>query len=404
MAPELDDIWIAENQVVETGRLTAEHARWLAERHKDHLSVKPTWVPGQSEITAGQHIGTIVVGDVRIHIAPKVPIDNLFFMLTYAYDLPEFRDQQAPLVESEALFEFIVRIFVKQVDQIVRQGIHRGYIDQDEDHRYLRGRLLLGEHLRRNAVQATRFHQRTNEFTADLLENRILKATLDLLTRVRYKNGTELRQLIRRTQSAFSEVAYASISHADCSQVIYTRLNGRYRSPINLARLLLQHLALESHAGQTPFSTFLLPMYSVFERFIARYLVEAMTGRPRFTVASQEKLWLDMAQSLEGRPDIVLRFDRQPFAVLDTKYKVYGEKPTTDDVFQVFTYAKILGVNRAVLVYPGEGDGQTYMMKDGVALDMRPLSLTGTLDQFEMRCRAFAERLVAELAEAEAIS
>ncbi len=211
--------------------------------------------------------------------------------------------------------------------------------------------LLLGTHIRRNIVHASRFHVRTNEFTADLLENRILKAALGLLSRIRLQTPN-LSLQVRRTWSAFSEVSSAAVNAADCDRVLYNRLNERYRSPINLARLLLQHLSLEHHTGQTPFATFILPMHDVFERFVARYLAEALASRPRYAVTSQENLWLDIDHSLKGIPDIVLRYDGQPVMVLDTKYKDFRGLPGNQDVYQMTTYGHTLKVDHGVLIYP----------------------------------------------------
>ena len=74
-------------------------------------------------------------------------------------------------------------IFVKRVDRLVRDGIARGYVESDDDPAYLRGRLRPMEHLRRSATRPGRFPQQVNEFTADLLTNRILKFTLWQLAR-----------------------------------------------------------------------------------------------------------------------------------------------------------------------------------------------------------------------------
>ncbi len=109
-------------------------------------------------------------------------------MLTYAYKLAKFRDGESPLAAGEDLFEFLLEIFVKQIDQLVRQGIYRGYIDFEDDRPYLRGRLMLAQQLRMNAAQMTRFQQRTNELTADLRENWILKFTLWQLSRMGFDN------------------------------------------------------------------------------------------------------------------------------------------------------------------------------------------------------------------------
>jgi hypothetical protein len=45
-----------------------------------------------------------------------------------------------------------------------------------------------------------------------------------------------------------------------------------------------------------------------------------------------------------------------PVAVFDAKYKPWDKKPSTGDLYQVFTYAQRLGLNRASLLYPGHGE------------------------------------------------
>ena len=93
---------------------------------------------------------------------------------------------------------------MKQVDHLVRKGIYRGYVDFEENDPYLRGRLLLARQLQTNTAQLTRFHQRTNELTADLREDRILKFTLWQLSRTSFDDAV-LRRQLRRTLTAFSE-------------------------------------------------------------------------------------------------------------------------------------------------------------------------------------------------------
>lgn len=216
-------------------------------------------------------MGLIALEDLRVIIQPKVSLRNLFFMLTYAYDLPDFRREAADLDLGDDLFEFIVLIFVRQVEQLVRRGIYRAYVTREENDPYLRGRLMLTEHLQQNAVHVQRFYERTVEFTADILENRILKYTLWLLSRMEFCQE-HLRQQIRRAASAFAEVHLAPVAPADCDRVLYTRLNTAYRSRINLARLLIQHLSLEGRPGATQFASYLFDMNKVFELFVARFL------------------------------------------------------------------------------------------------------------------------------------
>ena len=130
MATEPVELRLVENETLRTADLTAPQAALLRERYGDHVTVQPDWEPGVFVLTARQSVGVIALDGLRLRIAPKVPLTNLFYMLTYAYDLPLFRDETAPLAVGDDLFEFLVEMFVRQVDGLARQGIYRGYVEQ----------------------------------------------------------------------------------------------------------------------------------------------------------------------------------------------------------------------------------------------------------------------------------
>ncbi len=392
-------LWLTEYSTLTTGALTPPQRDRLRQEYPLYLTVTPSWESGKYDLTAKDHVGVISMDGLRLHIRPKVPLTNLFFMLTYAYELAQFRDGETPLDTADDLFAFLVEIFVKQVDRLVRDGIARGYVAYDDDPAYLRGRLRPMEHLRRSATRPGRFPQETNEFTADLLENRILKFTLWQLSRSGV-GSDELRRRLRRALSAFSEVSHAAIGPADCQRVVYTRLNGAYRTPVNLARLFLQHLSLEGHAGQTPFMTYLLPMPRVFELFVGRYLAETTAGHPRIGVALQPHIWLDEAQQEKGRPDIVVQRDGRPHLILDTKYKSFHGAPNDADRNQMYAYCGATGVDRAMLIYADAAPvSWQARLKDSagpVTLLARSLPLDGPLAAFRDRCAAWARSVMGD--------
>ena len=384
---------LSEYGTLTTDALTPAQRARLQSDFGHAIQVAPSWLAGHTELTAGDFVGVIALDGLQLHIRPKVPLSNLFYMLTYAYDLAQFRNSPTTLAESDDLFAFLVEIFVKQVDRLVRDGIARGYVASDDDPAYLRGRLRPMEHLRRSATRPGRFPQEVNEFTADLLTNRILKFTLWQLARAGAGTDTARRGL-RRTLSAFSEVSLVAITPADCQRVVYTRLNEAYRTPINLARLFLQHLSLEGHAGAAPFMSYLVPMPRVFELFVGRYLQETYANHPRLSVALQETIWLDEAQWAQGRLDIMLRRDGRPWLILDTKYKRFGGKPSADDRQQMYTYCGTMGIDRALLVYADAWAG-TYreVLKHAqvpVVLTAQSLALDGALGDFRARCAVWA--------------
>ena len=391
---------LAEYGTLTTDALTAAHIARLRSDFSHAVRVGPSWLPGKVDLTATDYVGVIALDGLQLHIRPKVPLSNLFYMLTYAYDLAQFRNSPTTLAESDDLFAFLVEIFVKQVDRLVRDGIARGYVDSDDDPAYLRGRLRPMEHLRRSATRPGRFPQQVNEFTADLLTNRILKFTLWQLARAGAGTDTARRGL-RRTLSAFSEVSLVAVTPADCERVVYTRLNESYRTPVNLARLFLQHLSLEGHAGATPFMSYLAPMPYVFELFVGRYLQETYANHPRLSVALQEPIWLDEAQRAQGRLDIVLRRDGRTWLILDTKYKRFGGRPSADDRQQMYTYCGTMGIDRAVLVYADTWPGQyREVLKHAqvpVMLTAQSLALDGDLGDFRARCAAWAASVTSDL-------
>ena len=382
-------LYLQEHKTCQCDQLSKDQAEALRQHFGRYVTIRPAWELGAWEITARQYVGVIALGDLRLIIEPKVSLQNLFYMLTYAYDLPDFRSEAMGLETGDDLFEFIVVIFMRQVEQLIRRGIYRAYVTREEDELFLRGRLLLAEHLQRNAVRVQRFYQRNVEYTADVLENRILKHALWLLSRLDFSRPG-LRQQIRRVASAFAEVSPVAIVPTDCDCVIYTRLNAAYRSRINLARLLMQHLSLEGQIGQTQFAAYTFDMSQVFELFVARFLESRFADHSTITVDIKEGIWLDEGQKEEGIPDIVLRRDGRPYMVLDTKYKVFEGKPKGADRNQMLVYCHTLGLRHGSLIYANDQPIAYRVPFKGVTLNAQALSLHGNLAEFKDRCYHFA--------------
>jgi 5-methylcytosine-specific restriction enzyme subunit McrC len=367
-------------------------AQTLRERFAKYLTIRPSFEPlGAFDLVAGDWVGQLVIDGLRIVIEPKTPVDNLFYMLTYAYQLPRFQREPFPFGVSEDLFEMVVLIFARQVENLVRRGIYRSYVPWNENLPLMQGRLLMNEQVRRNAVHLHRFYTRRDEFTADVLENRLLKAVIFLLSRLEYQQ-LHLRRRTRRLLRAFDEVSLQAIVRDDFDRVLYGRLNQHYQSVHSLARLLWEHLSLESYAGEHAFVSYLLHMWQVFEVFIAEYLREFFSQIPGVDVTPQQNIWLDVEQRVRSIPDIVIKVDNRPALVLDTKYKLLQTKPVESDFYQMIAYCHRLGLRRGILIYPGRVKPDRYVFKD-IGVEVQSLDLGGSLDDFRSRCHTFAQQL-----------
>ena len=393
-------LYLREYETCQCSALSLEQASALSARFARQLTVGWNWHLQAWELTAKQYVGVIVLNDLRIVIEPKVGLQNLFYMLTFAHDLAIFRRESVQLAVGDDLFEFIVVIFLRQVEQLVQRGIHRAYVTEEDNLTSLRGRLILADHLQRNALHVQRFYQRISEYTADVLENRILRHTLDLLGRLEYTDPN-LRLQIRRVASAFADVRPAPVTPADCDRVIYTRLNAAYQTRINLARLLMQHLSLEGRAGSTEFAAYLLDMNKVFELFVARFLSNHFADHPSIQVEVQPDIWLDTDRQEKGVPDIVLRRDGVRQLVLDTKYKRFWGKPDNADRNQMVTYCHTLGLPRAVLIYADDIPTPYHANFKGIVLSAQTLPLEGNLTSFKERCQQFAKQFEQSVSESQ---
>jgi len=386
-----DVIYLREYETQNSTTLTLEHAKQIRAHFGKQLSVTPSWNEGWT-LKAKQYVGTIALDGLRIVIMPKTTVENLFYMLTYAYDLPHFRDERITLGLADDLFEFIVSIFANQVEQLVRRGIYRNYLEREENQRFLRGKLMPGEQIRRNSVRVTHFYQQHSEFTADVLENQILKYTLWQLSHLSFRTP-QLRQRLRRLMSAFVETSLRPVQPLECDRVVYTRLNAPYRSRIHLAQLLLRHLSLKSKEGDAPFVAFLFNMNAVFELFVARYLERYLTeNHSAFTVEIQPQIWLGKESKEEGLPDIVLRYNGRRLMVLDTKYKAFANKPSPKDRNQMYMYCQSMGLTQGCLIYPENVAYQNTF--PGVKLRGVGLSLDGELTAFRQSCQRFGQQFV----------
>ena len=175
---------------------------------------------------------------------------------------------------------------------------------------------------------------------------------------------------------------------------VYNRLNDDYRTMHALSSFFLNHLGPVHTAGENQMLPFLVDMASVYELFVARWLLAHPI--PGLTLKQQVGWSVGASEELRYRIDLVL-FDSatgQPVCVLDTKYKAHGAALPAD-VNQVTTYALGQGCRDAVLVYPAP---LASTLDDKIG-DIRVRSLTFGLDgDLEKNGREFRERLVGGLA------
>src|SRR5699024_738958 len=109
----------------------------------------------------------------------KVPIRNIFYLLSYANDLPEMIESLNEIEDDIISYDFLAEQFNHEVESVLGRGLVRSYVAEKSETSSLGGRLMLTESLphimRRKPVVVCK----KDEYVADVLLNQIMKATLE---------------------------------------------------------------------------------------------------------------------------------------------------------------------------------------------------------------------------------
>jgi 5-methylcytosine-specific restriction enzyme subunit McrC len=369
-----DEIRLREHEK-QTVTLAPDEVTFIRRELSSSVTIWPTYELGRYEVRTRSHVGFVILpGGRTLVIEPKVTIETLFALLAAVYDPDrEFlREDPQAYTDVTALFEFVVRIFVIQVEDLIARGVLRGYRPIVDDLVAVRGRLLMAETLHRRPVLRDRHTCGYSHFTPDVDENRILRWAAFCLQPYRYREAG-LAARLRRTDGALSRVMLDPEARRLFERLSFHRLNDPYRPALALARLLLDHLTFSGSAGEEPFLAYLVDMNVLFERYVGVVLRRAARAWD-VQVLEQRPRYLDVGRQVQVKPDVILTHQDVPLLVVDAKYKLEAAQ---GDIYQMLAYCHALGLQEAVLVHPAheEAPGGVMAIRGPGDVQVRYLTL-----------------------------
>jgi len=251
--------------------------------------------------------------------------------------------------------EILISIFLNEVTKISRLGFSKTYTQKRENTRFLKGRLMINQQIKKNIVQ-DKFFCQYNELTHETKENLILYSVLQKLI-YRPINFTEKSKIIYFSQSVFNEMLNI---HEPLDDVAFdytkNRQNMHYELAIKLAEIIYHQQGVNSQEkGTNMFCNFAIKMDVLYEQYVFLLLKEALEEYwPHLKVVEQYTLHHIINRSrsqkhinfLDMYPDIVIidKRSNEPVLVVDTKYKDLEKKNKLQNVdyYQIFTYAQSL--------------------------------------------------------------
>lgn len=302
-----------------------------------------------------------------------IPIENIYYLFCYAWDrFPEGDTIEVSKTNSPKIWDLFASVLIRGVNRLMRRGLDRGYAEIEEETSTIRGRIVVGDTLRRNLLMFGRANCCFDELHYDVLHNRIIKATLRRLSDVDELDA-KLRHELRQLTRLFSEVSDIPISNALFRRVQLSRNNGNYDLLLKICELAHSTLLPNREGRGSKFSDILeneKVMPGVFEAFVRNFY---KSEQSEFSVKAEPIQWdahdINEVSAMllpEMRTDVTLRSINRTI-IIDTKYypealvkNRYGqEKINSSHLYQIFAYLKNCKVRPAygrppegILLYP----------------------------------------------------
>jgi 5-methylcytosine-specific restriction enzyme subunit McrC len=330
---------------------------------------------GRIVLAAKSFVGLIPVNDrVAIHVLPRFPISNLFYILQRAearlrfasghirgYDLASGSGADPAALLGGKLLEMLTHVR--------REGLLRRYESRVRDDE-IGGELLLSETVSRFYSQGVRHRQvrKVTALSADIIENQVIKSAINKLANF-YSNLPD-KESARSARTATEALAilfdqvpfYEGHPHTLRHHLPHyiDRLPAVHKP---YAILLWLSYLIESRQGLTvekmgpiAFDTFVVNLAEVFEdyaRQLIREKIDQLLPGAKVKNGNTDQVPL-FAQGLplKVKPDIYLVHAGKAVVVLDAKYKPQI-KPA--DRYEVLAFCEALQVKTAIVLSPSVG-------------------------------------------------
>lgn len=311
----------------------------VAERHDGIAVESSSWV------------GSVTLGTIRIAVSPKLGGTRLIGLLRYVYGLRNLRllPEHAGVTGGTSFVDLLIFQLAMEIEDILRQGLHREYRTREANLSSPRGRILFSRLAAGGSIGTAALPCRYHERSENHLANQVLLSGLRLASRL--TEDVHLRSTLRLLARSLS----VEVSEAPLDLPMFEELDRRsnrliahYRPAIELIRLLHDGAGASTKGtDRRPLKGFLFDMNAFFQRLVFKFLREYLDG---FEVEGEHRLkGVFHYQPMPGapdkkdpvpRPDFAVLVKRKPIIFLDAKYRDLAKHALPRDMlYQLAIYA-----------------------------------------------------------------
>lgn len=326
----------------------------------------------------------------------KVPIRNLFYLISYAYHLSEFRDSLNTVDGELITLDFIVEQFNKRVNHLLQRGTMKNYITEVEETNRISGRLLVNESMVNIVMKKPVVLCEKDIYSSDIKENQIIKTTLEQIV-----NKPVISETVRRKSylllERLVEVRSIPLSREVFKKLKFSRFNYYYKFAIHLAWILHECQLLSHKSGDLSLFHVTLDDISLnqlFEKFLLGFYQREQT---EYKVKSEQIHWNlvgNRAFLPTMQTDISMTHKyRNEKIIIDAKFyknmfqEHYSSKTFhSHNMYQLFTYLMHQPKHmklRGILIYPFNGVhvNEVYTHGENMTMEIMTVDLSAEWEE-----------------------
>jgi len=274
---------------------------------------------------------------------------NIFLrMLRCLKDTPFVSIKNAHLrTKSFPILEVFITVFLAEIQQLFKVGLKQEYQLIEGQQNFLKGKLLIQEQQRRNALRPHQFYVAYDELRFNNPSNRLIKSCLRLLLSA--SSSIANQNKIRHYLAKFDPIPFSNNHILDLQKAKQdNRLHLHYKKPLAWSKIFLNGQSFTNFKGKSLNHALLFPMEHIFENYVG---IQIKKHLPDYKVQLQDKRFHLINEHLGKpkfrlRPDIVLSKE-ETMIIIDTKWKIINEnrpranyKITQSDLYQLFGYGE----------------------------------------------------------------
>lgn len=289
-----------------------------------------------------------------------IPTRNLWYMLLYAWnELP--LHQIGSLEDAEdapTLDAMLALILMKLIQQRLRIGLGRNYVEEKQLLGGIRGRINFSDSLKQRTFERNQAYCEFQQFSINVPKNQIVRSTLVRLVQTGQfgpdsTKAEELRCNLRWLVRTLDSVDSIELKLDFIRRQQLGRNDGDYRLMLAVCELILMRQIPTESPGYHRLPTLdrdALVLHRVYERFVANFFRIHLKG---WSVMLQKRLdWHEKKLSSylpSMHPDLVLEEkSSRRLVVLDTKFTAQslvknqwgGEGFNSGHLYQLYAYLK----------------------------------------------------------------